>query len=638
MTSLQASQRASQARTYTMWVNSHLDPAFPVDNVLSEDFRNGVALSRLVSTLTGKELKFTKSPKMPLHCIENSATAIKALQADGIKLVNISGEDIHSGNINITLGLIWSLILRYQILKNISADNNTGGDAEKRDTRETDAALSAKAKLLSWVAETIAPAPAPSSFRSGWEDGVVLEALAVKCVAQAGFALAPVGEADPPSKRLGVALDACSLIGVPRFLEVSDIEAGAEETSLMTLVSAIQEKGAAAAKRHAEDGVVDPARCKTDIKERLEGAPLAVGSQVSFSVTAIAPSGNPVPGAALKAAVSIAGGPEEAVALSKRAGHAGVFDVTFTCAKGGKLVIAIKEDRTGAVLSGFPFFADVSLGPLTSKTMIGNVEWVVSGEGLMRCFTGEAGRFTARASSEDVSEDSLAVTAKTASGTPIPSRIVAEKKKGTFTITYAALAPGPAFVEVAIQGQHVRGSPFPIAVSVGAASPLGCKADFSAFDHVAAGSGKIVRVVLGDIFGNRKPAGGDILFFELVHADGKSRCGASTPGDVIDKGDGSYDILVAIPAGTAPGSYLIEVFLVLEEMSKLKMLSSFASLEKIFREIETARDGDNVRNSIAVTHSETFKTFHSRQSETLHALTTRGDKTFCPIASQPFKI
>lgn len=630
-----SSIQASQAKTYTMWVNARLDAAAgSVDSVLSEEFRNGVALSRLVSILTGKEVKFTKTPKMPLHCIENSATAIKALQADGVKLVNISGEDIHSGNVNITLGLIWSLILKYQIMKALASEDS---GKEKKDSKESDAAQSAKAKLLSWVAETIAPVTAPTSFRSGWENGVALEALVVKCVGPAGFAVSPVDGAEPASKRLGAALEACALIGVPRFLDVADFEAGAEENSLMTLVSAIQEKSAAAAKRYAEDGVVDPARCASDIRDRLDGAPLAAGSQVSFSVTAVAPSGKPVPGAALHVTVSVGGGPEEAVSLAERAGHPGLFDVTFTCTKGGKLVITAK-DRTGAALAGFPYTADVSLGPLTSKTKINNVEWVVSGEGLMRCFTGEAGRFTVKAASEDVPEDALTVTVKSASGILMPARVVAEKKRGTFTVTYAVLTPGPATVEVAILGQQVRGSPFPVAASVGAASPLGCKADLSAFEKVAAGSGKLVKVVLGDVFGNRKPVGGDILFVELVHADGKSRCGASTPGDVVDRGDGSYDILVAIPAGTAPGSYSIEVFLVLEEMSKLKMLSSFASLEKIIQEIETARDGDKIKQAIKAAHSGVFETFHKRQSDTLHALTTRGDKTFCPIATQTFQL
>lgn len=41
----------------------------------------------------------------------------------GLKLVNVGGEDINLGRLKIILGLIWTLILRYQI-KGSGDDND----------------------------------------------------------------------------------------------------------------------------------------------------------------------------------------------------------------------------------------------------------------------------------------------------------------------------------------------------------------------------------------------------------------------------------------------------------------------------------------------------------------------------------
>jgi hypothetical protein len=94
--------------------------------------------------VSGKKIRFVTSPKMKLHMVENTNQALKVLwrpdlkeyrkiinlikiciisislqvfKDDGLKLVNVSGEDIEGMNTTITLGLIWSLILKYQISK-----------------------------------------------------------------------------------------------------------------------------------------------------------------------------------------------------------------------------------------------------------------------------------------------------------------------------------------------------------------------------------------------------------------------------------------------------------------------------------------------------------------------------------------
>ena len=52
---------------------------------------------------------------MRFHAIQNVETALRFLRYKEIKLVNIRGEDIVDGNPKLTLGLIWTVILHFQV-------------------------------------------------------------------------------------------------------------------------------------------------------------------------------------------------------------------------------------------------------------------------------------------------------------------------------------------------------------------------------------------------------------------------------------------------------------------------------------------------------------------------------------------
>ena len=57
---------------------------------------------------------------MRFHAIQNVETALRFLRYKEIKLVNIRGEDIVDGNPKLTLGLIWTIILHFQVSTNLS--------------------------------------------------------------------------------------------------------------------------------------------------------------------------------------------------------------------------------------------------------------------------------------------------------------------------------------------------------------------------------------------------------------------------------------------------------------------------------------------------------------------------------------
>ena len=52
---------------------------------------------------------------MRFHAIQNVETALRFLRYKQITIVNIRGEDIVDGNPKLTLGLIWTIILHFQV-------------------------------------------------------------------------------------------------------------------------------------------------------------------------------------------------------------------------------------------------------------------------------------------------------------------------------------------------------------------------------------------------------------------------------------------------------------------------------------------------------------------------------------------
>jgi hypothetical protein len=102
--------------------------------------------------LSGKSIgRYNKHPRVPMQVQENCAIVYDYItKSEGIKLVNISGADIYDGNEKLLLGLIWTLILRYQINKG----SNDGG----------------KAALLEWIRSKI-PAFDIQNFKKEWNDG-----------------------------------------------------------------------------------------------------------------------------------------------------------------------------------------------------------------------------------------------------------------------------------------------------------------------------------------------------------------------------------------------------------------------------------------------------------------------------------
>uniref|UniRef100_A0A672JMP6 Actinin, alpha 1 n=1 Tax=Salarias fasciatus TaxID=181472 RepID=A0A672JMP6_SALFA len=101
--------------TFTAWCNSHLRKAGTQIENIEEDFRDGLKLMLLLEVISGERLAKPERGKMRVHKISNVNKALDFIASKGVKLVSIGAEEIVDGNAKMTLGMIWTIILRFAI-------------------------------------------------------------------------------------------------------------------------------------------------------------------------------------------------------------------------------------------------------------------------------------------------------------------------------------------------------------------------------------------------------------------------------------------------------------------------------------------------------------------------------------------
>uniref|UniRef100_A0A8D0PZS6 Spectrin beta chain n=1 Tax=Sus scrofa TaxID=9823 RepID=A0A8D0PZS6_PIG len=160
-------REAVQKKTFTKWVNSHLARVGCHIGDLYADLRDGFVLTRLLEVLSGEQLPRPTRGRMRIHSLENVDKALQFLKEQRVHLENVGSHDIVDGNHRLTLGLVWTIILRFQIqvIK-----------IETEDNRET---RSAKDALLLWCQMKTAGYPEVNiqNFTTSWRDGLAFNAL-----------------------------------------------------------------------------------------------------------------------------------------------------------------------------------------------------------------------------------------------------------------------------------------------------------------------------------------------------------------------------------------------------------------------------------------------------------------------------
>lgn len=79
-----------QQNTFTRWANKHLKASDKYINDLESDLSDGLSLVSLIEVLAQKRLpKHNKKPNFRSQKLENVAVALKFLDDEGIRIVNI---------------------------------------------------------------------------------------------------------------------------------------------------------------------------------------------------------------------------------------------------------------------------------------------------------------------------------------------------------------------------------------------------------------------------------------------------------------------------------------------------------------------------------------------------------------------
>ncbi|XP_039566789.1 plectin [Passer montanus] len=215
-----------QKKTFTKWVNKHLIKAQRHVNDLYEDLRDGHNLISLLEVLSGDTLPREKG-RMRFHKLQNVQIALNYLKHRQVKLVNIRNDDIADGNPKLTLGLIWTIILHFQI-----SDIQVTGQSED---------MTAKEKLLLWSQRMVEDYQGLrcDNFTTSWRDGRLFNAI----IHRHRPMLIDMGRVYRQSnlENLDQAFTVAEReLGVTRLLDPEDVDvAQPDEKSIITYVSSL---------------------------------------------------------------------------------------------------------------------------------------------------------------------------------------------------------------------------------------------------------------------------------------------------------------------------------------------------------------------------------------------------------------
>ncbi|KAI5090181.1 dystrophin isoform 1, partial [Silurus meridionalis] len=171
-----------------------------------------------------KERGFTR-----VHSLNNVNRVLQILQKNNVDLVNIGGADIVDGNHKLTLGLIWSIILHWQV-KDVMKD-------VMANLKQT----SSEKILLSWVRQSTKSYPQVNivNFSSSWEDGLAFNAL-IHSHRPELFDWDVVEQMDKAYDRLDHAFSVSEKhLGIDRLLDPEDVATVPDKKSIIMYITSL---------------------------------------------------------------------------------------------------------------------------------------------------------------------------------------------------------------------------------------------------------------------------------------------------------------------------------------------------------------------------------------------------------------
>ncbi|KAJ7345146.1 hypothetical protein JRQ81_001096 [Phrynocephalus forsythii] len=259
---LQVERENVQKRTFTRWMNLHLEKCSPPLEVkdLLVDIKDGKILMALLEVLSGQNLLQEYKPSTHrIFRLNNIAKALKFLEDSNVKLVSIDAAEIADGNPSMILGLIWNIILFFQIKeltgnlnRNSSSSSLSSGpsgpdsDTSYPSTPNVERSMSISVKdqrkaikaLLTWVQrKTRKYGIAVQDFASSWRSGLAFLAI-IKAIDSSLVDMKQALEKTPQENLEDAFNIAQDHLDIPRLLEPEDVMVESpDEQSIMTYVA-----------------------------------------------------------------------------------------------------------------------------------------------------------------------------------------------------------------------------------------------------------------------------------------------------------------------------------------------------------------------------------------------------------------
>uniref|UniRef100_A0A6B2L541 Calponin-homology (CH) domain-containing protein n=1 Tax=Arcella intermedia TaxID=1963864 RepID=A0A6B2L541_9EUKA len=389
---------------------------------LQTDFGDGLMLINLLEIISSKSFpKYNKQPRIQMQKLENLTFALKFLESEGIKLVSIDSNSIASGNLKLILGLIWTIILRYQIQVSNGA--------------------SARQDLLDWVRSKI-PEYNINNFMGDWQDGKAICALAEAVLP--GQMNLPRDFSNDAVKNANMGMKkAKDNMGIPEILDAEDMVYNPDELSNMTYISYFRDYLDLESRKKDEElaeRTPVPAKCLA-YGPGLEPNNLDTGD-TSFTIEARDKNGKPMGQGGDNFVVDIQGptGPVEAAVVDN---GDGTYTVTYAPKDAGAHDIAVTLDDVP--IKGSTFHVDIKPGAWAKNTFLKDFSFVVQ--------TRDKRNVDLKTGGQQVG-----VEIKGPKG-PVNAKLH-DNKDGTYTVVYDIKDKGDYNIHVTVDGDHVKGSPF----------------------------------------------------------------------------------------------------------------------------------------------------------------------------------
>mmetsp|Transcript_17569 Transcript_17569/g.24381 ORF Transcript_17569/g.24381 Transcript_17569/m.24381 type:complete len:756 (-) Transcript_17569:39-2306(-) len=438
-----------QTKTFTRWANTYLKERMDKIDNLQTELADGLKLISLLEIISSKQVnggKYNKKPKIRSQYLENLNFALDFLRSENIKLVNIGAEDISDQKLKLILGLIWTIILRYQI--NIEAGK------------------SARSDLLKWVQKQI-PEYHITNFTTDWNNGKAICALSnslMPGICPDHWGLNPNNALENATRGTDIAEKD---LEIPKVLAPEDmINPLVDELSVMTYISYFRDWEAKQLKKKSleeQERTTIPEKCRAYGPGWEKGE---TNTPTEFTIEAINVFGRRVPHGADPFEITLKG-PKDIIPHKVTDHGDGTYTVSYTPQEVGRHTFSVNLHNKP--ISNSPKIINIARGGPDAAYCKAYGPGLEKGEVLQPAhFTIESRNKNGDRLKDGGDPFQVKVTGPYNYDVPVT---VADNKDGTYSVTYNPIDHGEHKVEITLHGAPVADSPYTVGVHHSESAP-----------------------------------------------------------------------------------------------------------------------------------------------------------------------